>query len=152
MNACDFDLSSFFAKNLSVCGSGQTMFLPRCWFLNEVSPLFVCTSANKDLCLCANPEEVNHATINVCIAFFTHLVAYWSGDSPDHMYRPLGDNIQWGNIYLSLELLLQFYLIIASLCSSMKTINNRKSIWKIFFLGRICFFSLIFKLALILNY
>lgn len=76
MNACDFDLSSFFAKNLSVCGSGQTMFLPRCWFLNEMSPLFVCTSANKDLCLYANPEEVNHATINVCIAFFTHLVAY----------------------------------------------------------------------------
>lgn len=140
MNACDFDLSSFFAKNLSVCGSGQTMFLPRCWFLNEVSPLFVCTSANKDLCLCANPEEVNHATINVCIAFFTHLVAYWSGDSPDHMYRPLGDNIQWGNIYLSLKLLLQFYLIIASLCSSMKTINNRISIWKIIFFSRISFF------------
>lgn len=76
MNACDFDLSSFFAKNLSVCGSGQTMFLPRCWFLSEVSPLFVCTSANKDLCLCANPEEENNATIIVCIAFFTHLVAY----------------------------------------------------------------------------
>lgn len=76
---------------------GRRCFCLACWFLNEMSPLFMCTSANKDLCLCANPEEVNHATISVCIAFFTHLIAYWSGAFPDHMYRPLGDNIQWGN-------------------------------------------------------
>lgn len=131
---------AFFAKNLSVCGSGQTMFLPRCWFLNEVSPLFVCTSANKDLCLCANPEEVNHATINVCIAFFTHLVAYWSGDSPDHIVSTSWRQYPMRKYTCHLSYCYCFILLLHPYVRPSKQSITVNRSGKLYFLSRICFF------------
>lgn len=118
---------------------GRRCFCLACWFLNEMSPLFMCTSANKDLCLCANPEEVNHATISVCIAFFTQLLT--DPGIPLITYIDLLATISNEEIPVTL-VIATVYPIIASSCSSVKTINNRKSIWKItFFLSRISFFT-----------
>lgn len=149
MNACDFDLSSFFAKNLSVCGSGQTMFLPRCWFLSEVSPLFVCTSANKDLCLCAGSKSCNNQCVHCIFHSLSCLLIRgfpWSHVSTSWRQYPMRKYTCHSSYCYSFILLLHPYVR-----PSKQSITVNRS-GKLYFLSRICFFSLIFKLALILNY